>query len=86
MGSHRVRNNRSDLAAAAAGAPLMAQMVMNLPVMQETQGLIPASARSPREGNSYPLHCSCLENSVNTGAWWAVVYRVTKSWTRLNNE
>ena len=32
------------------------------PIMQETLGSIPGSGR-PREGNDYPLHCSCLENS-----------------------
>ena len=31
--------------------------------------LIPGSRRSPREGNDYPLQCSCLENFMNRGAW-----------------
>ena len=35
------------------------------------------------EGNGNPLQCSCLENPRNGGAWWAVVYGVTQSWTRL---
>ena len=35
------------------------------------------------EGNGSPLRCSCLENPRNGGAWWAAVYRVTQSWTRL---
>ena len=35
------------------------------------------------EGNSNPLHCSCLENPRNGGACWAAVYGVTQSWTRL---
>ena len=34
------------------------------------------------EGNGNPLQCSCLENP-RMGAWWAVVYGVTQSWTRL---
>ena len=34
-----------------------------------------------REGNGSPLQCSCLENP--RGAWWAAVYGVTQSWTRL---
>ena len=34
-------------------------------------GLIPGSGRSPREGNGNPLQYSCLENSVDRGAWWA---------------
>ena len=32
-------------------------------------GLIPGSGRSPGEGNGYPLQYSCLENSMNKGAW-----------------
>ena len=35
------------------------------------------------EGNGNPLQCSCLENSRDGGAWWAVVYGVTQSRTRL---
>ena len=34
-------------------------------------GLIPGLGRSPGEGNGYPLQCSCLENSMDRGAWWA---------------
>ena len=30
-----------------------------------------------------PLQCSCLENSRDGGAWWAVIYGVTQSWTWL---
>ena len=41
--------------------------------------------RSPGEGNDYPLQYSCLENSMDRGAWWATVHRVTKSWTGLSN-
>ena len=32
-------------------------------------GSIPRSRRSPGEGNGYPLQCSCLENSMDRGAW-----------------
>ena len=43
--------------------------------MQETwfDGLIPGSGRSPGEGNGNPLHYSCLENTMDRGAWWATV-------------
>ena len=34
---------------------------------------------SPGEGNGYPLQYSCLENSVDRGAWWATVHGVAKS-------
>ena len=36
-------------------------------------GLIPGLARSPGEGNGYPLQYSCLENSMDRGAWQATV-------------
>ena len=35
------------------------------------------------EGNGNPLQCSCLENPRDGGAWWAAVYEVTQSLTRL---
>ena len=35
------------------------------------------------EGNGNPLQCSCLENPRDGGAWWAAVYGVPQSWTRL---
>ena len=35
------------------------------------------------EGNGNPLQCSCLENPSNGGAWWAAVYGVAQSRTRL---
>ena len=35
------------------------------------------------EGNGNPLQCSCLENPRDGGAWWASVYRVAQSRTRL---
>ena len=35
------------------------------------------------EGNGNPLQYSCLENSVDRGAWWAAVHGVAQSWTLL---
>ena len=35
------------------------------------------------EGSGYPLQCSCLENPRDGGAWWAAVYGVAQSRTRL---
>ena len=46
---------------------------------------IPGSGRSPGVGNVYTLQNSCLENSLDRGAWWATVHRVTKSWTQLSD-
>ena len=37
-------------------------------------GLIPVSGRSPRVGNGNPLQYSCLENSMDKGAWQAIVH------------
>ena len=42
---------------------------------------IPQLGRSPGEGNDNPLQYSCLENSVDRGAWKAIVQRVTNNWT-----
>ena len=36
-----------------------------------------------REGNGNPLQCSCQENPRDGWAWWAAVYGVAQSWTRL---
>ena len=37
------------------------------------------------EGNGNPLQYCCLENPMDRGAWYATVYGVTKSWTRLSD-
>ena len=36
-------------------------------------------------GNGTPLQCSCLENPMDGGAWWAAVYGVAQSWTWMSN-
>ena len=46
-------------------------------------GLIPGSGRSPRGEHGNPLQCSCLENPMDRGSWWAIVHRVAKSWSQL---
>ena len=46
-------------------------------------GWIPGLGRSPGEGNGNPLQYSCLENPRDGGAWWAAVYGVAQSRTRL---
>ena len=48
-------------------------------------GLIPGLGRSPEERNANPLQCSCLENSMDRGAWWTTVHEVTKSGTLLSD-
>ena len=44
-------------------------------------GSIPGLGRSPGERNGNPLQYSCLENSMDGRAWWAIVQRVAKSQT-----
>ena len=41
-------------------------------------GSIPGLGRSPEEGKNNPLQYSCLENSMDIGAWWATVYGITE--------
>ena len=48
-------------------------------------GSIPELGRSPGEENGNPLQYSCLENPMDSGAWWATVYVVTKSQTQLSD-
>ena len=47
--------------------------------------LIPGLRGSPGEGNGNPFQYSCLENSMDRGAWRATVHGVTKSQTQLSN-
>ena len=51
----------------------------------KSHGFILGSERSPGRGNGNLLLYSCLKNSMDRGAWQATAYRVTKSWTRLND-
>jgi len=60
--------------------------VKNLPANTEDirdAGLISGSGRSLGGGHSNPLQYSCLENSMDKGAWRATVYEAAKSWTWL---
>ena len=43
--------------------------------------LIPGLERFPGEGDGYPVQYSCLENSMERGAWQATVHGIAKSWT-----
>ena len=55
-------------------------MVKNLPTNAGDAGLTPGSGRSPGEGNGYPRQYSCLENPMESGAWWATVPWGCKEW------
>ena len=49
--------------------------VKNLPASAGAMrlGLIPGSGGSPGGGRGPPLRCSCLENPMDRGAWWATI-------------
>ena len=44
-------------------------------------GLIPWVGRSPGVETGYLLQYSCLENSMDSGVWWATVHEVSKNWS-----
>ena len=52
----------------------------------EDNGLIPGSGRSPGGVHGNPLQYFCLENSMDRGAWQAIVHRVTESYTTESTE
>ena len=54
-------------------------MVKNLPAKIGDVGLIPGAGRSPGEGNGSPLQYSCLESSMDRGAWGATVHGAAES-------
>ena len=65
----------------------MALVVKNLPVSAGDMGdasSILGVGRSPGVGNDSPPQYSCLENSMDRGAWQATVQGVTKSQTQLS--
>ena len=78
--TNKIRNLHDKLAS------LVTQMVKRLPACRAGDPCsIPGSGRCPGEGNGNPLQYSCLENSMDRGAWQATVHGVAKSQTRLNN-
>ena len=53
-------------------------VVKNPPANARDMGSIPASGRSPGEGNGNPLWYSCLGDPMDRGTWRATVYRATE--------
>ena len=63
---------------------MVAQMVKNLPAMQENQ--VPSLGQEDALRRKWqPTPVSCLENPMDRGAWWTTVHGVTKSQTRLSD-
>ena len=50
---------------------------------EREEGLVHGSGRPPGGGRGNSLQSSGLGNPMDTGAWWAIVHRVAKSWTQL---
>ena len=98
LGSHRVRHDWSDLAAAAAAGSVLKSSHLHLPVVllgfpggasgkERTwkcgKRQFPSLGRSPEEGNGYSRQYCCLENPMDRGAWGATVHGVSGSRIRL---
>ena len=60
-------------------------VVKTLPVTAGDVGSILGLRGSPGKGNGNPLQYSCLENTMDRGAWQATVHGVTNSQTQLSN-
>ena len=69
----------------SSSSSMVAQMVKNLPSMQEIWVLITRSGRSLGEGNGKPLQYSCLNYSMDRRARQATVHGIAKSWTGLSD-
>ena len=65
-------------------ASLVAYLVKDATCHAGDEHSIPGLGRSPGKGNGNPLQYSCLENSMDRGAWQATVHGVTKNQTRLS--
>ena len=72
----RMEDWASQVELVAKNPPTNARNIRNV-------GSILGSGKSPGEGHGNPLQCSCLENPRDGGAWWAAVYGVAQSRTRL---
>ena len=65
----------------SSSTSLVAQMVKNLPAMWETWVQSLGWEDSPGEGNGNPFQYSCLKNSIDRGAWRAIVHGFAKGQT-----
>ena len=63
-------------------SPFLAQGTLKAGLLLAMVRLV-CTACDSGEGNGNPLQCSCLENPMDEGAWWAAVYGAAQSQTRL---
>ena len=56
-------------------------VVKNPPANARDMGSTPGLGRSLGIGNGNPLQYSCLENSMDRGAWRSTVHEAAKNWT-----
>ena len=74
-----------DLPSKCTESSQVAQWVKNPPADARNPGSTAGSRRFPGEGNGNPLQYSFLGNNMDKGALWAVVHRMAKHWTRLDD-
>ena len=77
--SHSSKNNNWKYQNGSQGMDFPgSSVVKNPPANSGDAGLIPGLGRSLGVGSGHSLQDSCLENSIDRGAWWATVYGATK--------
>ena len=76
---HKELETTERLSSAQDSIAQVAVVLKNPSANAQDRGSIPGSGRSPGGGHGSPLQYSCLENPMNRGAWWAIVYRVAES-------
>ena len=84
-----MRNARLD--EAQAGIKIARRNINNLryaddtTVMAESEEELKSLLMKVKEENGNSLQYSCLENSIDRGAWWSIVHGASKSWTLESN-
>ena len=79
-----IQQNLLDICCLPEGLPCGSE-VKSLPANAGDKGSIPGLGRVSGERNGNSVHYSCLENTMDRGAWRATVHGVAKSWLQLRN-
>ena len=61
-----------------SGGPVVKNLPANAGATGDADSIL-GLGRFPGEGNGYPFQYSCLENSMDRGAWWAIVHGVAEN-------